>query len=195
MQGVSLRQEHRYNRYILIGMVFSCLGDALMVWKAQLFIHSVAAFGVAQIWYLLAFGLQPLCLKTGLFFLAYGASFFWFLYPQLKGIMVVCVAIYSALIMGMCWRAVTRLQIDELWKWNNMCACGGALLFAFSDTLIAFDKFYAPIIYRRALVMTTYYLGQLGIAMSTCKHNINDVVLNLNPETCKNNCLQEYKKE
>lgn len=195
MQGVSLRAEHRYNRSILIGMAFSCLGDALMVWKHRLFLHAVAAFAVAQFVYLLAFGLRPTSLKTGFVCSLYSMSLYWVLYPQLKGIMTIFVAIYSALIMGMCWRAITRLQVDELWKWNNMCACGGAVLFAISDTLIAVDKFYTPIIYRRALIMSTYYLAQLGIAMSTCKHNINDVVLNLHPETCKNKCLQEYKKE
>lgn len=195
MQGVSLRAEHRYNRHVFIGMIFSCLGDALMVWKPRLFVHSLLAFAVAQMVYFRAFGMRPFSPKIGIICGTYGALFYLLLYPQLKGIMVVCGAVYSALIMAMCWRAITRLQIDELWKWNNMCACGGAILFAISDTLIAFDKFYAPIIYRRGLIMTTYYLGQLGIAMSTCKHNINDVVLNLHPEACKKGCMKEYKKE
>lgn len=194
MQGIS--SEQRYNRHVLLGMIFSCVGDALMVWKPRLFIHSMFAFGVAQVIYVKAFGLRPFSAKTGLVCSVYGFLCFWMLYPQLKGVMLVCVAIYSFLIMAMCWRAVTRLQVDKLWKWNNMCACGGALLFAISDTLIAFDKFYAPIIYRNGVVMTTYYLAQLGIAMSTCKHNINDVVLNLHPETCKKaRCLEEYKKD
>ena len=195
MQGVSLRSEHRYNRHVLLGMMFSCLGDALMVWKPRLFIHSVVAFGIAQIIYVRAFGMRPWSIKTCLVCSIYGLLCFWMLYPQIKGIMVICVAIYTFLITVMLWRAITRLQIDKLWKWNNMCACGGALLFAISDTLIAFDKFYAPIMYRKGLIMTTYYLAQLGIAMSTCKHNINDVVLNLHPDVCKKNCLKEYKKD
>lgn len=195
MQGVSLRSEHHYNRHVLLGMVFSCLGDALMVWKPRLFIHSMVAFGIAQVIYVKAFGFRPFSIKTGLVCSIYGSLLFWLLYPQLRGIMLISVAIYFVLIMAMCWRAITRLQIDKLWKWNNMCACGGALLFAISDSFIAFDKFYAPIIYRNGLIMTTYYLAQLGIAMSTCKHNINDVVLNLHPENCKKSCLKEYKKD
>jgi uncharacterized membrane protein YhhN len=195
MQGISMRPEHRYNRHVLLGMMFSCLGDALMVWKPRLFIHAVVAFGIAQVIYVKAFGMRPFCFKTGLVCSVYGLLCFWMCYPQLKGIMLISVAFYSLLIMAMCWRAVTRLQVDKLWKWNNMCACGGALLFAISDTLIALDKFYAPLIYRNGLIMTTYYLAQLGIAMSTCKHNINDVVLNLHPETCKKGCLKEYKKD
>lgn len=188
-----MRPEHRYNRHVLLGMMFSCLGDALMVWKPRLFIHSMIAFAIAHILYTRAFDMRPFRLKTGVVCSVYGLLVFSVLYPQLKGVMLICVGIYTFLIFMMCWRAVTRLQVDKLWKWNNMCACGGALLFVFSDTMIALDKFYAPIIYRRSIVMTTYYLAQLGIAMSTCKHNINDVVLNLRPETCKKGRVQTMK--
>ena len=40
----------------------------------------------------------------------------------------------------------------------------GAILFAASDTLIAFDRFHAPIVGVRYPIMLLYWAGQLGIA-------------------------------
>ncbi|CAH1256384.1 TMEM86A [Branchiostoma lanceolatum] len=55
---------------------------------------------------------------------------------------------------------------NDLWTWTKLCACVGALLFIISDTLLGVNKFRIPIPYNRALIMTTYYAAQLGIALS-----------------------------
>ena len=58
---------HRYtfSRRILIGLTFSCLGDGLLVWP-ELFLHGMTAFGVGHIFFISAFGFEPLNLKLGI---------------------------------------------------------------------------------------------------------------------------------
>ena len=42
----------------------------------------------------------------------------------------------------------------------------GSILFAFSDFVIAVNKFYTPVPGAHLLIMVTYYAGQYGIAAS-----------------------------
>jgi hypothetical protein len=42
----------------------------------------------------------------------------------------------------------------------------GAILFALSDTLIAFDRFHSPVAGARLPIILLYWAGQVGIAMS-----------------------------
>lgn len=40
--------RHTFSRRILLGLSFSCLGDAFLIWPTN-FIHGMAAFGIAQV--------------------------------------------------------------------------------------------------------------------------------------------------
>lgn len=92
------------------------------------------------------------------------------MFSNFQGILIVGVPIYSALLSTMGWRANARLQnMKNLPK----LVCGiGAVLFVISDSLIAFNMFYAPIPHSKLYVMVTYYLAQLGIALSTLDHDV-----------------------
>lgn len=75
--------------------------------------------------------------------------------------------LYCALICGMVWRAVARVQLfNDLWTWTKLCSCGGAIFFVISDYIICIDKFLAPVPYAHQLIMSTYYTAQLGITLS-----------------------------
>ena len=39
------------------------------------------------------------------------------------------------------------------------------MLFFISDTLLAWNRFVAPIRHQRVLIMSTYHLGQMGLAL------------------------------
>jgi Predicted membrane protein len=56
--------RYSYSRRILTGLLFSCVGDALLIWP-QYFTYGMAAFGVAQIMYTAAFGFKPLNAPLG----------------------------------------------------------------------------------------------------------------------------------
>lgn len=53
-----------YSHKILLGLIFSCFGDALL--NHNYFLHGMAAFAFAQLSYIFAFGFKPLKLWIGL---------------------------------------------------------------------------------------------------------------------------------
>ncbi len=57
--------RYTFSRRILIGLIFSCLGDGLLVWR-EFFLHGMLAFGVGHIFFISAFGFQPLNLRLGI---------------------------------------------------------------------------------------------------------------------------------
>lgn len=173
LQGISLEKEHNYSRHILLGLIFSGIGDVCLVWKNMYFIHGMIAFGIAHILYIRAFGFQPFQprnLPLLLFCFFPGLFVYYICYPGLQGKLVIAVLIYGIVITGMLWRAITCVQnqIEEngLCRWTRMSACFGAVMFYISDNIIALNKFCFPIPWSRALIMTTYYAGQMGIAVS-----------------------------
>lgn len=172
LQGVTFQSCHDYNRRIFVGLILSAIGDICLVWKQQFFIHGMLAFALAHLAYVRAFGLQPLKPLTWLFCFLITMPFYHFYFPNLKGILAVAVPIYIVVIGIMLWRAITGLQAqllsDEgLWRWTKLCACLGAITFGISDMFIGFNMFCFPIPYSQVFIMTTYYAGQLGIALST----------------------------
>lgn len=58
--------RYAFSRRIIVGLLFSALGDAFLIWD-EYFLHGMAAFGVAQIMYSSAFGFKPLKPKLGAF--------------------------------------------------------------------------------------------------------------------------------
>ena len=48
--------RHSFARKILMGLMFSCLGDAFLIWPSH-FPHGMAAFGIAQVNRLQAFSI------------------------------------------------------------------------------------------------------------------------------------------
>lgn len=88
---------------------------------------------------------------------------------MIAGIYLWAVPLYGVVLMAMVWRGVSRVCFfDELWTWTKLCSCFGGVLFAASDTLIAFNLFYlsTPPPYIQHLIMLSYYAAQLGIALS-----------------------------
>lgn len=55
-------------------------------------------------------------------------------------------------------------------KWTHLVAGIGSVLFFISDSCLAINRFHSPVTHQRWIVMTTYYLAQLGIALSVVKN-------------------------
>lgn len=172
---MSLGEEYAFSRRILTGLLFSCLGDALLVWP-HYFLHGMVAFGIAQLMYTAAFGFKPLNACLGAVLYIGCATAVVLLLPGLKGVLVVGVPLYGILLITMAWRAIARVQFfGDLWTWTKLCSCAGGIVFAISDILIGFHHFHHPIPHSQALIMVTYYAAQLGIALSVvdCKASYN----------------------
>ena len=203
LHGMNFKEEYTYARRVLIGLVFSCAGDALLVWKNQgFFIHGLLAFAVAQLMYARAFGMKPTALCSGAVCTTIGSLCFAYLYPGLKGVMVYFGGLYVVLISFMAWRALARVKFfddnwvwrDELWTWTKLCSCGGALFFMVSDLIIAVDRFRFPIPYSHQMIMFTYYAAQLGIALSVVDSQV-DVVMARTAKEAKEDTKLDYLKE
>ncbi|XP_076450292.1 lysoplasmalogenase TMEM86A-like [Babylonia areolata] len=179
LHGMSLNEYYRYSRLILIGLIFSAVGDAFLVWKASYlnFECGVLMFAMAQVNYARAFGFRPFNVYAGAAFTALGCGFYSFLSPGLKGMMEYLCPMYLILICIMGWRAVARVQFfDELWTWTKLCGCAGAIFFMTSDLLIAIDTFIVKVPFSHQLIMVTYYAAQLGISLSVVDSQVEEVI-------------------
>lgn len=165
MVWVRLTARDRYAALILIGLLFSLVGDVLLEISADLFVPGLIAFLIGHIWYSVAFLsiTRELNWPRLLPFAAWVMLAYLLLLPNLKG-MAMPVAAYVIVIGAMMWRSATVLTQPVLrWQWLALI---GALLFGLSDTLLAFKKFNGLIIGPSFTIMTLYWLGQLGLALS-----------------------------
>ncbi|XP_043269204.1 lysoplasmalogenase-like protein TMEM86A [Venturia canescens] len=167
LHGMSLSKEYTFSRRILAGLVFSCFGDALIVWPS-LFLGGMGMFALAQIMYITAFGFVPLNATLGASLYAICGLVVYILMPGLNGVLAVGVPVYTALLATMTWRALSRVQSQGVpWTWTKLCSGMGGVCFAISDALLGFHHFYAPMPYATVSIMLTYYAAQLGISLST----------------------------
>lgn len=182
-------KEYRYHQMIVLGLVFSCAGDALLDYKnGILFPLGMMAFGFAQVCYISAFGWKPLRLIVGMMIYIFGvygklnlshfmqlfySNYFVvvsLMFKNFEGVLVYGVPIYGYFLTTMVWRANSRTQGTR--NLPKLLGAIGGILFAISDGVIAFNKFYAPIEYSGAYIMVTYYIAQLGITLSTLDHDL-----------------------
>ena len=162
---VFLRCSRPLGRLTAGGLVLSALGDVLL--EAGFFLPGLLAFLSAHLAYVAAFLVadrRP-ALGRALPFLAWGLGALATLRPGL-GPMVVPVAVYVAVICSMMWRAAARVGRPGTPALAAALGLAGAVAFGASDTLIAFDRFAAPIPGVRWPIMILYWLGQSGIAAS-----------------------------
>lgn len=155
-----------YRTLIAVGILFSLGGDIFLMLPRNAFVWGLASFLVAHLFYIAAYisraGLQMNWLLLAPFVL-YGAVLLYLLLPH-TGAVRVPVILYAVVLMAMGWQAAA------LW-WAvrdtaALLAMAGALLFIASDSILALDKFRAPIPQRDLLIMSTYYGALLLIAWS-----------------------------
>lgn len=189
--GFKFTSEYRYQQLIMVGLIFSCAGDALLDYKKEnLFQYGMLAFAGAQIFYISAFGWKPFRIFIGLVLYVFGGvgekislhdltfknshkiilPAVSIMFKNFEGILIFGVPIYCALLLTMAWRANARLQCVE--NLPKLLAGLGAVFFVASDALIAFDMFYAPIKYSKILIISTYYIAQLGITLSILDYDV-----------------------
>jgi uncharacterized membrane protein YhhN len=153
-----------YRVLIVMGLVFSLLGDILLMLPQNRFIWGLAAFLVTHLCYIVAFipgvDLGILWLLPLLFTLMVVAVILW---PKLDG-MRAPVLVYALVITFMAWRALARLH--DLDNSSAALAAVGAMLFLASDALLAIERFRTRFALAPLLVLGTYYLSQWLIVMS-----------------------------
>ncbi|XP_061568441.1 lysoplasmalogenase isoform X2 [Cololabis saira] len=157
------------------GLIFSAVGDCCLVWP-ELFLHGMGAFAVAHLFYSLTFLSRryatyssPSSLNRFLYLILFlvGGGVYIYLYPFLRkapdsNLLTPGVGVYIVLIVAMAGLAIRTRHTATLL---------GSLTFMVSDATLALQVFKAvpPMQNGQIVVMVTYYLAQLLIAMGDIK--------------------------
>jgi len=148
------------------GLVASLMGDIWLMLPQDRFLQGIASFAVAQACYIAAFGAALSARPawwTALPYLAYAAAVMALLWRG-AGPLRLPVAIYALLLTSMAWAAGARWA--QARTGAALAGWIGAVLFVASDSMLALDRFRAPIPRAPLWVLGTYYAGQFLIALS-----------------------------
>lgn len=155
-----------YRWAVVIGLLFSLAGDVFLMLPEDRFTAGLISFSFAHVAYILAFagevrGVMPLTL--GLPFLFYAGLLYVLLSPRLDRRRFSVMA-YSVIISTMAWSAWGQLLVFRNAK--SLAAAIGSVLFLFSDSILAWNRFRRELPWAQLAILSSYYLAQLLIAWS-----------------------------
>jgi len=160
--------QSEYAGLIAVALLFSLAGDIFLMLPPQHFARGILSFSVAHVLYFLAFAsvsgialVHPLTLLFGVIAVALAALIWRGIEPSLR----IPVMLYTVLITVMATQAVGAAIAQSTTAIT--IAAAGALLFFVSDAMLAIDRFRSTFIAARAVVLSSYWLGQWLIASST----------------------------
>jgi uncharacterized membrane protein YhhN len=150
--------------WFVAALVFSLAGDVFLMLPRDLFVAGLSAFLVAHLCYIAGFWTDGPAVVAFL-----GAAVLVALAIGLLGRrilpavgradrqLVPPVAVYMVVIGTMVATAIAT---------GNLLAAAGAVVFAASDTMIAWDRFVGPFPRAGVWIMVTYHLGQGALVLS-----------------------------
>ena len=164
--SIGIAHSAVYFYLILSGLVFSLAGDVFLMLPKERFIPGLAAFLVAHLFYASAFTFQSGFGWTWWILsplLIFGSSMLVLLLPH-TGKMKIPVTLYMLVILIMVWQAWERW--NRLRQGNALLAAIGAVLFLFSDSLLAWNRFRKSFKSAEVLKLGSYFTAQWMIAIS-----------------------------
>ena len=155
------------NRWLLAAaLLLSCAGDVFLHLSFRhYFVHALAAFLFAHVTYVVLFARSWPCpfrptagqIASSVLVVAYGVLMYAWLWTELGRLAGPGLA-YAA--------AITAMVVSTILAgFSRPFVWIGALLFLFSDSLIAAGRFTLTVPLIGLLIWPTYYLGQYGIAI------------------------------
>ncbi|MDW2980030.1 lysoplasmalogenase [Rhodanobacter sp. KK11] len=159
-------QSPRYRRWILAGIAGSLAGDVFLMLPGDLFVPGLLAFLLAHGCFIAAFlgdsrfaaPAWPLAAC-----IAYGVVNLALLWTAIDAPLRVPVIVYVAVLAMMGGQAWARAQHGDA---ATRLAARGALVFMFSDSVLAWDRFRGPLPLASLWVLAAYYLALWWIARS-----------------------------
>jgi uncharacterized membrane protein YhhN len=156
-----------------LGILFSLVGDVLLMFSfGKSFLFGLFTFLLAHISYVTGFREEILTVTAWSLILGvFIAINVGRLLRRIVGVMrikgenglIVPVILYGTVISVMLYAAMSTIY-NPAWKTSaTFFVSLGAFLFCASDTILAWNKFVAPIKNERVLNITLYYLGQFGL--------------------------------
>jgi uncharacterized membrane protein YhhN len=155
-----------YRYLIIVGLIFSLMGDIFLMLPTDRFLYGLSGFFVAHIFYIAAF-ISDSNFPANYFYLVPGliiiAIMLRLILPS-TGNKRVPVILYSLVLLFLLWQALGRL--DELYTHSSIVAFIGTAFFVFSDGLLAFNRFTRNFKSAQLIILSTYYTAQLCIVFS-----------------------------
>lgn len=160
--------------WFAIALFFSMLGDIFLMLPKERFIAGLVAFLVGHLAYLVGFNatFPPVNLVSFLLAVIVGLVTVRLYRGIARGLessgnasLKLPVLIYSLVISLMLLSALITLVRPEWRSGVSLMVSGGALLFFISDSTLAWNKFVQSLRYGRLIVIVTYHLGQILIAL------------------------------
>ena len=172
----------KYMKFVFFALFFSMLGDVFLMPLVDNFIIGLANFMIAHIIYIIAFykdnsdklllGLSKrkilsVSLLIGLVILL------WILINGMiitdtPTFLMIAVVIYAMVISIMSLNTISVFGNRNIL--GNKLVLIGAVLFMFSDSIIALNKFVSPIEFSGLYIMTTYTIAQWLIVFGSIKN-------------------------
>ncbi|MFV8342608.1 lysoplasmalogenase [Flavobacterium sp. XS2P39] len=167
-------------RFLSIALTFSWMGDVVLLFadKAELyFIIGLVAFLISHITYVILFSKQlrinssrnNAVFWTGITtIIVYLVVMFLLLLPTL-GDLKIPVLVYAIVLSTM-----LLFAFKGYLRWSKPAGTyivSGAFIFVISDSILAFNKFYEPIMFSSFLIMITYLIAQYLIVVGILKLN------------------------
>jgi alkenylglycerophosphocholine/alkenylglycerophosphoethanolamine hydrolase len=170
--------------WFALGLIFSLGGDIFLMLPRERFIAGLVSFLLAHLAYIVGFNLIPPPLNlASLLIVVLVALPGILIYRRIRqglaahgqGQLALPVLVYSTVISVMLISALlTLIRPDSEWlPGPALLASAGALLFFLSDTLLAWNKFLAPLPGGRVLVHITYHLGQYALIVGAAANLLN----------------------
>jgi uncharacterized membrane protein YhhN len=157
--------RNMFNQLIFIGLLFSLLGDILLMLGKKEFLIGIGAFFLTHIFYINAFILEG-------FYLGYPAIiivplisilFYLYIFPSLNSHKVP-VLFYSIAIGIMLITAISYFSLHD--NINGKLILSGAILFTISDAFLALKQYKGEFPHCSPIVYLTYFSGQYFICLT-----------------------------
>ena len=151
-----------YQQAILVGLIFSTIGDVFLIKQDRFFVQGLISFLLGHLCFIAAFWTAPnwLSVIPYLIYVGIFLSILWKYLDKLK----IPVIIYAIVLAVMSWMALSRTI--EHHNHDTLHVFLGSIIFIVSDSLLAFNKFKSPIPYAHLWILATYFLAQWFIALS-----------------------------
>jgi uncharacterized membrane protein YhhN len=156
-----------YARAIGVGLLFSLIGDIWEMLSRRHFLKALICFLMTHICYMLAFLTEKpkfQFLWTAIPLGLIAAVILAYLWQALSAGMKAAVGVYVGVIVVMVTLAAGRALAYP--SPGTLMAAIGALLFLASDAVLAVNRFRRPFRAAQAVILGTYFTGQLLIALS-----------------------------
>lgn len=167
--------DARTNLLMILALNFSLAGDILLMLVPQnpnMFIAGLAAFLLAHVMYIFVFKRKRKTNKPSISvvsLLIVYALIVLFLLKNGLGNLMIPVIIYMLIIL--CMVVFATLRNGNVNTQSYYLVLLGAVFFIISDSILAINKFYEPLVYAHFLIMSTYALAQYLITLGILKQN------------------------